>query len=132
MHLPSNWPASGCAPDCHVRRCVETAYRGQSGSSDTIVGERSGRACISLPATLDHGIGVVSRRWVIEFGLTGGFRSKRSLSVGEVDGGQSRVLMPKAKSIPSPRDPASEEAPGVLPERAKPAARGPLPQTAWR
>ena len=69
---------------------------------------------------------------MIEFGLIGGVTSNRSLSVGEVDGGQSRVLMTQAQSIPSPRDTASEEAPGVLPERAAPAARGPLPQTAWK
>ena len=77
-----------------------------------------------------HEIGVVSRRCVIEFGLIGGVMSNRSLSVGEVDGGQSRVLMTQAQSTPSPRDTASEEAPGVLPDRAPP--RGPLPQAAWR
>jgi hypothetical protein len=68
----------------------------------------------------------------MEFGLMGGVRSNRSLSVGEVAGGQSRVLMTHAQSIPSPRDTARVDAPGVLPERAAPAALGPLPHTAWR
>src|SRR5437773_12547037 len=77
-----------------------------------------------------HEIGVVSRRCVIEFGLIGGVMSNRSLSVGEVDGAQSRALMTQAQSTPSPRDTASEEAPGVLPERAPP--RGPFPPAAWR
>ena len=69
------------------------------------------RPCQNPDGTnVDHGIGVVSRRWVIEF--------PRSSSVGEVDGGQLRVLMTYVQSTPSLRDTASDEAPGVLPERA--------------
>src|ERR1700733_4960867 len=53
-------------------------------------------------------------------------------SVAAVAGGQSRVLMTQAQSTPSARDSAQVDAPGVLPSRADPAARGPLPQTACK
>jgi len=49
---------------------------------------------------------VVLRSWVIEL--------PRSFKVGDVLGGQSRVLMTSAQSTPSVRDAAMEEAPGVV------------------
>ena len=47
----------------------------------------------SILYSFAHGSGVVSSRCVIEFGLTGGVNPPSSSSVGEVDGGQSRVLI---------------------------------------
>ena len=55
---------------------------------------------------------------MIDRGLIGGDVSNKSSSVGDVDGGQSRVFTTHAQSTPSPRDTASVDAPGVLPDRA--------------
>src|SRR5215469_2498346 len=78
--------------------------------------------------------GVTSNTWVIELGPACPVSPERSSSVRVGAGGQSRVLMTKAQSTPSPRDTASEDAPGVLPERAQVpfAGRGPLPHTACK
>jgi hypothetical protein len=46
------------------------------------------------------------------------------------EGGKSRVLTVTDQSRPLDRDSANVLVPGVLPERAKFAARGPIPQTA--
>jgi hypothetical protein len=81
--------------------------------------------------------GVTSNTWVIELGPACPVSPERSSSVMVGAGVQSRVLMTKAQSTPSPRDTASEDAPGVLPERASHpqvpfAGRGPLPHTACK
>jgi hypothetical protein len=88
-------------------------------------------------ATRGYGSGVVSSRCVIEFNGVGGVRPFKSSSVGEVAGGKLRVLIVYAQSMPSPRDTASVDAPGVLPERASHQnvpllGRGPFPHTACR
>ena len=63
-------------------------------------------------------MGVVSSTCVIDSGLIGADVSNKSSSVGDVDGGQSRVLTTHAQSTPSQRETASVEEPGVLPDRA--------------
>ena len=58
-----------------------------------------------------YGSGVLFRIWSIAVSSTS--------NVCVVAGGQSRVLITYAQSAPSPRDLAKEDAPGVLPARAK-------------